>query len=247
MKPILLILAIFLVACGNNTKKNVPITNDNNDTPPKAETLASSRYLKGIDIHDSNQEVNWDTLKPQGVSFILIKATGGETYRDSLFTRNWKDAQTIQLTKGAYHFYYFTDDPVVQANFFLSRVQDKYSENDLPPTVDLEQNTGETTISLTQLQNDVKQWLNTVETAMNRTPMIYASTNFANQYLNDTIFSKYPLWLADYQTEPHVPEAWKDKGWVFWQYEGDATFPGISDQVDLDYSSKSLLQLQEMD
>ncbi len=77
-----------------------------------------------------------------------------------------------------------------------------------------------------------------------RGPMIYTNRQFANDYLGDPAFGKYPLWLADYSgaEEPLLPEAWKDIGFTFWQRHRSYAGGASSNELDIFNGDSAALQ-----
>lgn len=101
---------------------------------------------------------------------------------------------------------------------------------DLPPVSDLEpmdDGTGRCPVYGTV--DDIKTWLDRVETAFGRTPIIYTQKSFLDDCLGSTTaFAGYPLRLADYRqsiTQPSPPDG--ATTWTMGQYTDAALFPGI--------------------
>ncbi len=172
--------------------------------------------VRGIDVSHFQGVIPWDTLATR-LQFAFCKATEGETYVDPSFQANWGHIKTAGLYRGAYHFYRSDDDPEAQANFFIQTVG-ALGSNDLPLVLDVEAEGLAQPPSDTTLQRDIFLFLEVLEANTGKRPIIYTSTNFANRYLTNVKFGKYPLWIASYQEDkPNVPEAWKNTSWDFWQ------------------------------
>ncbi len=195
----------------------------------------------GIDVSNYNGEINWQAVKNSDISFAFTKATEGETYVDELFTKNWQNMKSIGLIRGAYHFFRPLKDPNLQAENFLRQIQDTLEASDLPAVLDVEHYPEKVElewqqISLSQRIDCIQQWLNKVESATERKPIIYTSPGFWSQYMeNSQAFTNYPLWLAHYTTqpEPTVPaNNWGGKGWTFWQHTETGSVAGVNGQVD---------------
>jgi len=91
------------------------------------------------------------------------------------------------------------------------------------------------------------EWLETVESRLGATPIVYLSPSFANEILlNLPRSARYPVWLAHYTNAaaPHVAKPWDT--WTFWQYNGSGTAPGITVPVDLDRFNGSLDDLKAL-
>lgn len=94
---------------------------------------------KGIDISDFTTDVNFNTVKANGVSFVYIKATEGTSkliyskptesdgltkgsgFISDLFSSQYDGATSAGLLRGAYHFAHPDESSgATQASFFLS-------------------------------------------------------------------------------------------------------------------------------
>src|SRR5258708_3339475 len=73
--------------------------------------------LHGIDIYGGN------AYSPAGQEFVLIKATEGHTFTDSSFASRWADLGHRGILRGAYHFGHPSNDPIADADHFLSVVR----------------------------------------------------------------------------------------------------------------------------
>lgn len=98
-------------------------------------------------------------------------------------------------------------------------------------------------ISTEDFQSGVKIWLDSVESATDMTPIIYASPYFVDEYLSDTTMSRYSLWVADWTdaSEPELPDIWKSAGWNFWQESSSKIIEGTT--VDWDIFKGNKFQL----
>ena len=182
---------------------------------------------QGIDVSHFQGTVDWSKVHGAGKTFAFVKATEGIDLLDSQFATNWEGTQAAGLVRGAYHFFQPGDDPITQAEFFMSNVE--LAPGDLAPVLDVELSSG---VDATTLQANIKTWLETVETAYGVTPILYTDVNFANEFLSSG-FGKYPLWIADYEeTAPEAVGSWLD--WDFWQYSDSGQVDGVDGDVDLD-------------
>ena len=217
------------------------------DTGSMAERGArvpAGNWRYGIDIsHNNSGRIIWDSLfvmtdakrrtvrdpylakeiKP--VSFVFIKATEGSSFKDRDFKNNWKEAGKTDLRRGAYHFFRSSKDGEIQARNFISTVGDLRFK-DLPPVLDIETIHHGCTREL--LNQRALQWLKAVEKRYGKKPIIYASSSFIRDYLNDEIKNNYPIWVAHYEKESPAHE-----GWTWWQFTDKAVVKGVPGLVDL--------------
>ncbi len=215
---------------------NISLKKNLDSLKQQKKQIAQSKVYYGIDIsHYNGNEVSLLT-KEDSITFVIIKATEGVTYEDPDFSNNWDLVEDQKYILGAYHFYRTNDDPDEQVNFYWNTLKSKGTP-DIAPIVDIENGSIPTGTSITtqDLQTGLISFLETLTTVSGRIPMIYTNLDFANQYLNNPDFSKYPLWLAEYnnKTEPELPETWKTKGYTIWQKSDSYTIESIATDYDI--------------
>ncbi len=203
-----------------------------------------SYKLHGIDISHYQGEVDWPTLAPTQnnpdfpLRFVFMKATEGGDLTDDTFQLNFQRAKDWGFVRGAYHYFIPNTDARKQAQFFINQV--KLLPGDLPPVLDVEVSPKRKTQQ--QFTQNLKTWLDVVEAYYGVKPILYASYKFKEKYLNDTIFNRYPYWIAHY----YVDSVQYKGRWDFWQHTDAGTVPGIQEQVDLDVFNGSLEQLLQL-
>ena len=195
--------------------------------------------VQGIDVSHFQGTVSWQQVAKAGMSFAFAKATEGITYVDPQFAANWAGIQAAGLLRGAYHFFEANDDAAAQAQHFLATVQ--IAPGDLPPVLDVETTGG---VSNAQIWSGVSTWLQAVEQATGRQPIVYTAPGFWNAHQPDLTLTSYPLWLADYASQPTLPTGWTS--WLFWQLSQTGTVAGVTGSVDLNLFSGSLEQLHAL-
>jgi len=179
----------------------------------------------GIDVSHHQGEVDWGEVKADGMVFAFAKATEGDDFVDPMFDRHWTAMKEAGLVRGAYHFFDPNVDAAVQAENFIATVT--LSPGDLPPVLDIEITRG---VSREGIDEDIRLWLEKVETAYGVKPILYSDPKFIAEYLGSQ-FSEHPLWLAEYTGEPpEPPEGWE--AWTFWQYSQHGQIKGITGTVD---------------
>ena len=180
----------------------------------------------GIDVSHYSGAVDWEAVRAAGYAFAYVKATEGVDSADPAFAGHWDRLAASGLHRGAYHFYVTEDDPEEQARFFLSVVE--HGPGDLPPAVDVEVLGHDTAPGLA---GRIRAFLEIVERATGVRPIIYTGPSFWAADVGEG-FGEYPLWLAEYGTDtPKVPGGWER--WTLWQWQGDATVPGVEKNADL--------------
>ena len=195
--------------------------------------------VQGIDVSHFQGDVDWQQVARAGMSFAFAKATEGITYTDPRFAANWAGIQAAGLLRGAYHFFEANDDAAAQAQHFLATVQ--LAAGDLPPVLDVETTAG---MSNSQIWSGVSTWLQLVEQETGRQPLLYTAPGFWNAHQPDLALTRYPLWLADYATQPTLPTGWTS--WLFWQHSQTGSVAGVTGAVDLDLFSGTVEQLHAL-
>ena len=217
----------------------------------KGATVPSGYYCYGIDISRYQTDIEWDKIKvltdAQGrttnsvnqakdirnISYVFIKATEGNSFKDKHFKRHWRNAGKSGIRRGAYHFFRSSKDADAQARHFIGTVGE-LSANDLPPVLDIE--TIHKGCTYKTLNDKALVWLKTVEKHYGRKPIVYSSASFINDILCKEIKENYPIWVAHYGAA--APRCAR---WHIWQFADDAVVYGIDGYVDLNVTTEHIL------
>lgn len=198
---------------------------------------SEEHFVQGFDVSHYQGSVQWTEIDNTLFPFAIAKATGGETYIDPQFHMNWHGMRQNNIIRGAYHFFYAADDPQKQAMQYLSVVK-QFMPTDLPPILDLEITDNMSEVALRERS---LVWLDFVEKQTRRRPIIYTDLFFAQRYLNDPRFSRFPLWIAAYQAKlVQLPASWLGEGicqktWCLWQHSQNGRVSGVNAPVDLNH------------
>ncbi|MDQ0931168.1 GH25 family lysozyme [Streptomyces turgidiscabies] len=205
-------------------------------TPPRP----AGYPIDGLDTakyqHPGGAPIDWKAVRASGVEFATVKATRGLNVTDAYLTADLQGARAAGLAVSPYHFYTGTaaDTGGAQADRFIAAVRATgytgQRAGDLPPVFDLERmDDGSGRCPTFGTVDDAKVWLDRVEAAFGRTPIIYTQKSFLDGCLGSTTaFARYPLQLADYRqsiTQPPLPNG--STTWAMWQYTDAAIFPGV--------------------
>ncbi len=153
--------------------------------------------IHGIDVSRYQKKIAWRGVKEMNVdniqlNFAFIKATEGVSLTDKQFKYNWRQSKKHEVPRGAYHFFLPSQDPVQQAEYFISRV--KLETGDLPPVLDAEV-AGILPVNVFRAR--IQAWLDKVEAHYGVKPIIYTNARFYEKYMGPE-FNEYPLWVAHY-------------------------------------------------
>ena len=222
-------------------------------------------YVLGIDISSYQVTSNWNAVLNQGVRFVFIKASENTTV-DGQFTQSWQGARGAGMYRGAYHYFHSeVDNAAQQANTFIQKVG--ADKGELPPILDVEEvnNASKQDISSTGsvLLTRMKTWLDAVEAAFDRKPMIYSRYAYIQSHgMNASWLANYPFWIAQYPYMPGTTSQYSSptnvptpsasmpqqpagfQQWTFWQYSGAGVLSAFASKVDFDYFNGSLSDLE---
>jgi lysozyme len=214
-----------------------------------------SLQIFGIDVSNHNPTVNWlEAAKSKRATFGFAKASEGATFKDQDFATNWSGMKAAGIVRGAYHFFRPIKPVDDQVENFLSMVGN-LSTGDLPPVLDLEpypeevEQQWQSIGSVDERISKSKEWLEKVEAALGKKPIIYTVASFWREYMGDTdALIEYPLWIAHYKDfdagNPAVPaNNWGGKGYTIWQYTESGTVKGVRGQVDHNFFNGNLSKL----
>jgi lysozyme len=199
---------------------------------------AAGSITKGLDVSHFDKTINFDAVKTYR-DFVFAKCT--EYRPDDTYEHNRLAARKAGLLFGAYHFFHPRKDAKDQAELFLKNA--KLEPGDLPPVLDWE-----STDNIPNITDRVraKMWLDVVEAAYGKAPIIYGAPYFLQALNLDVTFTKYPLWVAHYGTTmPLVPDPWRV--WSFWQHTSTGEVPGIpAPYEDLDVFNGPIENLRKL-
>lgn len=206
--------------------------------------------VPGIDVSYWDAGIDWPKVRATGQRFVFVKATEGTTFVDSTFDDNWIGAKNAGLLRGAYCFFHPNLDAAKQADLFIKTVKAMKDNGELPHVLDLEAHDNQ---SKSKIIAQAKIWLDAVEAAFGRKPVIYSGQYFLQDHFSETgggppSWAKdYPLWLAQYPyqytpgMQPVLPRGWFK--WTFWQYSDKGVVNGINAAVDMNVFNGTLEEL----
>jgi lysozyme len=171
--------------------------------------------------------VDWAKANAGGVEWMITKATEGVSHVDKTLFAHTNAARGHCLV-GAYHFFHASMDGAKQAELYLKAISTLPYRLDLPHCLDWESSSADGMSSAHQ-QREALAWLNKVESAAGRVPIIYGGEAFLRELKLPESFARYPLWLAHYGTTEEklkIPAPWKRL--FAWQYTDAETVPGLA-------------------
>ena len=226
---------------GDETKGNGTVTEDFYKYFGIKKTTETTSILKGIDVSYCQNEVDWDTAKASGlVDFAILQAGyGRETSQvDTQFERNYAACKRLGIPCGAYWFSYAmsADEAKREAQVFLQTIKGKSFE--YPVYMDLEL-AKQFALGKAACSAIVDAFLSVLEQS-GYYAGLYCSTYYLDNYLSDSIKSRYTVWCAQYASKCTYQNPYG-----IWQYNvagneeydiiGQKSIPGIIGECDMDY------------
>jgi lysozyme len=225
----------------------------------------------GVDVSHFQGEIDWAKLAAQGVIFAYIKATQGRYSYDRMFDANWTALEALGSAgtrpyRGAYHFMSAGAEAAEQAKNFLEEVK-SLNLDDLPPCLDLEWDFERTNgafvvdkdgkpidrwsaHSTEQIIERALIWLEAVETATGRKPIIYTNAQWWKERIGSSDkLSGYTLWMADYSAfaiNRKGPRHPAKHEWKLWQLTetGKVSDDALSGPVDVNVFQGSMADFE---
>jgi len=250
---LLLILAVVLAGAGcgpeddesNAPPQSPPSTHTVDPSPPSAtapttaETTPPPEPVKprvrerGIDASHHQGAIDWSAVADDGISFAYLKATEGTSFTDPTFAGHREAAQDNGIPVGGYHYFQLCSPGVEQAQHFAAVLGDISASNHLPPAVDLElEGSCTTPPGRAALLAEVRAFLEQVEAATEREPVVYLFPEFEAAYGFAAELGDYRQWVRSLGERP-------DRPWWIWQQTDAGTVDGISGPVDVNIRWRS--------
>lgn len=188
--------------------------------------------VKGIDVSQKQETVDWNTVKNSGVGFAILRAGYGDelSQADTAFEANYDGAKAAGLKVGVYYRSYALDeaDAVKEANVCLSILNGKTL--DYPLFLDIEEDS-QYALPAEQVSAIAAAFCKTVADAGYRAG-VYSYADMLSNKLTGSVLAPYDKWVA--HVDVSAPRY--SGNYTVWQYSHTGTVPGVSTQVDLDYS-----------
>ena len=197
-----------------------------------------SKYpIVGIDVSSHNGDIDFEKVKAQGYSFVIIKASEGEYHHDSRFAKNYDNARAAGLKVGAYHFFRKKTDGLNQAKNFLETIG--WRKLDLPPVIDVEDWSNDPMVQNERTQKHLDDMIDNLRSRGHKV-MIYTNGDGYKKYIKDGQIN-INLWLCAFKQPDaiaHIPHQLQ-------QYSHWGRVNGIWGDVDLNVFNGSKAQWEK--
>jgi lysozyme len=177
-------------------------------------TNTNVNFVKGIDISHHQGLINWSKKDKELFSFVYIKSSEGENFKDPLFHYNFHKVRKVGLYAGAYHVYNFKRSGKKQAENFIKMVPNY--KNTLPPAVDLHLISNINEKEINNVIKELKIFNKIIYNHYGKKPIFYISNEQFKKYLIGNFDNK--IWTWHY-TEKTKPGKFGKQKCSFWQYK----------------------------
>ncbi|KAF2858838.1 glycoside hydrolase family 25 protein, partial [Piedraia hortae CBS 480.64] len=163
--------------------------------------------VEGFDVSEYVEKVDYSAAQQYGdQKFVYIKALDGIHDPDPLFHEHWRKAGEAGLIRGAYHFVYGFQDPVVSARTFVAHGGGwTPGGRIMPGAVDIEN------CSTLFTEDWVRRYSDEYYRLVGRHPVINTRYNVWSDCIgNSNAFHANPLWLSNYDNGKigPIPGGW---------------------------------------
>ena len=204
--------------------------------------MISNTKAWGIDVSHYQDDIDWNAVKNQGVTFAILKIgeyreSSGRIIQDPKFERNYEECKRLGILVGGY-FYSYAFDPQEashEAAACLSIIGTRKFE--MPIFLDIEDKVITNAIAIgktnpANITNGAITFCNIIIQNGHQAG-VYASKNFFNNYLYTSLLENYDIWLAHYTGSTNY-----NGKFDIWQYTSLGTLSGIRGAVDLNWCFK---------
>lgn len=217
---------------------------------PPASDAGAANVILGVDVSHWQAGVRWAEIFKLGFRFASAKATDGEAGVEATFVTQKMGARAAGLIFGAYHFFRFAADPILQARHFWN-VAGPLLQGELPPTLDVEPDKNSAKYSENNPIDDaaadaIYSCLCEMERLFGMTPILYTNYYFFQGFKNPERFLRFMPWIPAYHTtveKVKVPKPWPRLR--FWQYSESLNIAGVTN-ADGDAFYGTLEQLKAL-
>lgn len=198
-------------------------------------TYEDDKYksILGLDISEFNGNVNFYSLKEQGVDFVMLRvgwrgSTKGGVYKDKYFEDYYAEAYDAGLNIGYYFFSQAVSDEeaIEEANFVIDNIKDK--QCNMFVVFDQETSTNgdgrSDYLKKAQYTSNALSFTSTIKDN-GYNPMVYTNLDWARNYYDIKSFedNDIPIWLAQYDGYPSC-----NFDYLMWQYTSRASVKGVA-------------------
>lgn len=191
--------------------------------------------LKGIDISSWNKGLDYNKIKNNGISFVMIRSSFGWFNEDNEFRNHVKGCEAVGLPYGLYHYSYALnlDQAKIEADGLINLA--KSCNPTYPIVLDMEDADGYKTKHGFPSNETLVQICEYILDRLEKAgfyAMLYASKSWFDTKLNDSRLNRFDKWLAHWGiNQPSMSCG-------IWQYTSTGKVNGINGNVDMNIAYK---------
>lgn len=191
--------------------------------------------IHGVDCYHLDAVNSWAKIQQAGFLFAMIKTSQG-TSADPKCGQFFPGAKAQGMPTGGYHFMNYNVSGAAQAKEMFNILNGSgYVKTDMIPWCDWEYGDGHNPTS--SEISIVRNFLDTMDALVNRVTGIYCSDYLPGAVGHPQWFTSRPLWDARYGGTPV-------NKYVYHQYSGTGSVPGIGNPADVNIFHGSLEDLK---
>ena len=205
--------------------------------------------MKGIDVSSVQGVIDWNKVKADGVSFVIVRAMHWDNkannyVMDSMFVQNVMGAKSVGLLVGAYWFSeaFNGAEALAEVQFIANSSEWNALKNsgvilDMPFFIDYEdKNWLDKHTTYESRTEAVRTGMDAVEQILGTQSGFYTSDSYAQNWFNgqQLINEGYNAWIARWSSSSPATN-----GYMMWQYSNVGQVNGISGNVDLNHCYKT--------
>lgn len=186
--------------------------------------------LKGIDVSQHNEKINFAKVKQDGINFVIIRIgwIGNKENHtiDTYFEENYKNAKTNGLKVGFYVYSYVENETAMLSAINWVKKQISGKSYEYPIFLDVEDK------QIANLSKEMQTKLCKYFCDNFSNSGVYANLDWFKNKLNVNELLNYKIWLAQWtNANTHSADFKVD----LWQYADNGNVNGINGRVDLNY------------
>ena len=183
--------------------------------------------VKGIDVSEWQDSIDFAKVKQSGIGFVIIRAGYGNGNKDSCFEQNYSRAKAAGLPVGAYWYSYADSAAGAKNEAQKCAAILKGKQFEYPIYFDLEEKS-QLSKGKDFCSSLITAFCNEME-AQGFFAGFYMSLSAVNSYVTDAVKKRYAFWVAQ----------WNDTcsytgQYGLWQYSSKGSVSGINGNVDMD-------------
>ena len=223
---------------GERLEQPIPAAEATTVSLPEGVTTFSAAGYWGIDVSHHQGEVNWEAVKAAGIDFAIIRCGYGDDLvkqDDRQWYRNVAECERLGIPYGVYLYSYATDAAMAASEAAHTLRLLEGCTPDLPVFYDMEENR-QLVLGTAGLAELARIYCDAVAAA-GYDVGVYASLNWWQYYLTDSVFENWHRWVAEWRSSCTYTGRYE-----MWQYTDCGTINGISGLVDMNYWYGSLFR-----